>query len=141
MITSLTSFARFAKSAWFCDKCIGFMEKGVLHVDTINEVGMTIGFYLIRHSLDSDQWLWDRYWALGPSVPFFWKLALSGPLVGLVLDEFTHSSRRLRETSVLWEDLGLVYSFAHMMPAWIRREVRKRIRDSVRFAWIAVIVC
>ena len=64
MITSLPSFASFAKSGGFCDKCIGFMEKGVLHVDTVNELGLTIGFYLMSPVLTTDHRLWDRYWAL-----------------------------------------------------------------------------
>ena len=140
MITSVTSFSRFAKRGWFCDECVGSMEKGVLHVDAINEFGYTIGFYLIKYSLESDQRLWDRYWTLNPSVALFWKLVLSEPSNDCVFDKSTRSSRRLRETAALWEDLGLVHSFAHMMPAWMREEVHNRIRISVRFAWMAAAV-
>ncbi len=108
----------------------------MLHVDTANELGLTIGFYLMSPVLTTDHRLWDRYWALGPSVALFWKLNLSGPL----LDEFTHNSRWLRETSVVWEDLELVNSFAHLMPTWMREEVRRRIRGSARFGWMAAVV-
>jgi hypothetical protein len=143
MITEVVLFREYAgllnRSEDFIDRCVGDMEKGLLHVDTVNRWGVTLALYF-NSSSPSDQRLWDRYWALGPSVALFWKLALSGPSVALVLDEFTHSSRRLRETSVLWEDLGLVLSFQHMMPAWMRVEACRRIRDCVRFAWMAAVV-
>jgi hypothetical protein len=140
MITEVLLFREYAgllnRSEDFIERCVGDMEKGLLHVDTVNRWGMTLAFYFNA----CDQRLWDRYWALGPSVALFWKLALSGPSSFVVLGEFTHGSRRLRETAALWEDLGLVLSFQHMMPAWMREEVRRRIRDCVRFAWIAAVV-
>jgi hypothetical protein len=121
---------------------IGDIEQGLLHVDAVNCKGNTLGFLYIRHSSVFDQGLWHRYWALRPNVALFWKLMLQkGFLVAKwVNNEFTIVSIRLRATATLWEDLGLLHSFAHAMPAWIRKEVCRRIRDSVRFAWMAAVV-
>ena len=143
MITKVCTFREYARllnrSEDIIERCVGDMEKGLLHVDTLNRWGVTLAFYF-NSNKPSDQRLWDRYWALGPSVALFWKFALSEPSCFVVLGEFTYSSRRLRETAALWEDLGLVLSFQHMMPPWMREEVRRRIRISVRFAWIAAVV-
>ena len=134
MMTEVFLFREYAgvlnQSEDFIERCVGDMEKGLLHVDTLNRWGVTLAFYF-------NSWnrrLWDRYWALGPSVALFWKLALSRPSSFVVLEEW------LLETAAPWEDLELVLSFQHMMPAWMREEVRRRIRDCVRFAWMAAVV-
>jgi hypothetical protein len=79
--------------------------------------------------------LWDKYWALGPDVATFWS--------ALPADKLLRASKErdiLISTPILWEDLELVQSFAYKHP-WIEEEVtRRRIRASLRFAWIAAVV-
>ena len=111
----------------------------MLHVDTVDCPGMTRG--VILWCTSANQVLWDRYWALSPDVALFWKgvFVFCFPAVFHV-DKSLLGSRRLCNTPVLWEDLGLLLGYAHMMPVWMREETRKHIRDSVRFAWIAAVV-
>jgi hypothetical protein len=117
-------------------RCVTDMEQGLLHVDTVTwGGGMTLAFYFVNGWKPCDQELWDRYWALSPSVPLFWKIAES-----LHFDEVFMSCRKLRKTTALWEDLGLLLGYAHMMPAWMRKKVFRRFRNSVRFEWMAAVV-
>ena len=142
MITEVFSFQHYARSTWndeMFEKCVGDMEQGLLHVDTVDSSGTTLGVILWR-SLAS-QFFWDRYWALSPDVALFWKgvFLFCFPAVFHV-DKSSLRSSRLCNTPVLWEDLGLLLGYAHMMPFWMREKIRKLIRDSVRFAWIAAVV-
>ncbi len=109
----------------------------MLHVDAINNMGHTLGFYFMYHSNFFRKSLWDRYWALGPDVVLFWKQLL--PFKNVYWDEVDNSNR-LRKTSALWTDpcLGLLPEY--ILPDWMHEEVRKRVRDSVKFAWIAAVV-
>jgi hypothetical protein len=72
-------------------RCVTDMEQGLLHVDTVTMEGMTLAFYFVNGWKPCDQQLWDRYWALSPSVPLFWKIAES-----LHFDEVFMSCRKLR---------------------------------------------
>jgi hypothetical protein len=139
MITEVFSFREYAgllnRSEDFIERCVGDMEKGLLHVDTVNSGGMTLAFYF-HTSKPCDQWFWDRYWALGPSVALFWKLAQTWYFDVAM----STSSKRLCNTAALWEDIDLLLGYVDMMPAWMQEEVWKRIRDCVRFAWMAAVV-
>ena len=141
MITEVLLFREYAgllnRSEDFIERCVGDMEKGLLHVDTVNRWGMTLAFYFNA----CDQRLWDRYWALGPSVALFWKLAQTWYFdVAMSASCMSTSSKRLCNTAALWEDFDLLRSYVDMMPAWMQEEVWKRIRDCVRFAWMAAVV-
>lgn len=46
----------------------------------------------------------------------------------------------LRNTSALWTDPCLGLLLDCFLPDWMHEEVRKRVRDSVKFAWIAAVV-
>ena len=107
-------------------------------MDATNWLGETMGvFYLNLH--DSyhfeyvDHVLWDKYWALGPNVTTFWR--------SLVLPQnlLFRQEDILKNTPALWSDLGLVQRFA-AKDSWLEGEVHKRIRASLRFVWIAVVV-
>jgi hypothetical protein len=133
--------------------CISAMERGVLHVDTTNSDGWTLGYFFVHNASVFNSgcpwdryWtkcLWDRYWALRPDVSLFWRL---------VHQDVDHSSckRRpmcaltcLREalcsTPALWTDLSLVQPVARNC-VFIQEQVHARIRESCRFAWITAVV-
>ena len=120
------------------ESCIFAIEQGGLHVDAVNRYGHTVGVsYVleIRWGHDFQFSLWDKYWALGPDVATFWS--------ALPADKLVRASKErdiLISTPILWEDLELVQSFAYKHP-WIEEEVtRRRIKASLRFAWIAAVV-
>ena len=143
MVTSVRSFHEYARSTTLHDemleKCVGDMEQGLLHVDTVDSSGMTLG--VILWSTSSDQSFWDRYWALSPDVGLFWKeVGFLWRFSAVFLYKSSHGRSRLCTTSALWEDLGVLLDYAHIFPVWVQEEVHKRIRDSVRFAWIAAVV-
>jgi hypothetical protein len=142
MITSVKSFCEYARTSSFNDKmfekCIGDMEQGLLHVDTVDCSGMTLG--LILWNTLANQSFWDRYWALSPNVALFWRIVFLWRFLAVFSYKSSHCRSRLCNTSALWEDLGVLLDYAHIMPVWMQDEVHDRIRDSVRFAWIAAVV-
>jgi hypothetical protein len=118
--------------------CILAMEQGLLHVDAVNRNGETLGVYYVVETGHADfqsPSLWDKYWALGPDVATFWSALPADGMSWAVIDFDI-----LINTPVLWEDVELVQTFAYKHPL-IRKEVtRRRIRASLRFAWIAAVV-
>jgi hypothetical protein len=137
MIKSIISFAdyanRFAVDEHVFSICVMAMEQGALHVDTTNGMGATLGPLFMYYSWLFRQDLWDRYLALCPDVALFWHVVVSWGH-GHVFPDV--SVKRMRDTPVLWADLGLVKSRA----SWVQDEVSQRIRHSLRFAWIAAVV-
>jgi hypothetical protein len=76
MITKVKCFQEYART-WslndkMFEKCVGDMEQGVLHVDTVDCPGMTLG--VILWCTSANQVLWDRYWALSPDAACFGNL-------------------------------------------------------------------
>jgi hypothetical protein len=142
MITQVKCFQEYARTCSFNDKmsekCIGDMEQGLLHVDTVDCSGMTLG--VILWSTLANQSFWDRYWALSPDVALFWRIVFRWRFSAVFSYKSSLIRSRLCNTSALWEDLGLLLGYAHVVPVWMQEEVHKRIRDSVRFAWIAAVV-
>ncbi len=127
------------------EKSIAAMEAGDLHVDAQNKDRFTLAVvFVLNPSLCKDEHfcLWDRYWALGPSVALFWK---SIPHICSFFFDMscTYSDSIpafwLRNTAALWEDLALPQRAAHVFP-WVQEEVFQRTRHSLRFAWIAAAV-
>ena len=145
MINKVHSFAAFAnrkrvKSVVF-ETCVTAMERGLLHVDTINANGWTLGYLFVENVVFFDKYLWDRYWALCPDVSLFWRLVHER--VHLVLTISSWPTHLLREalcsTPALWADLALVQPCARKC-GFIQEQVHARMRKSFRFAWIAAVV-
>ena len=107
MVTSVRSFHEYARSTTLHDemleKCVGDMEQGLLHVDTVDSSGMTLG--VILWSTSSDQSFWDRYWALSPDVGLFWvSLAF---LSGVFVQVLTRQKQAVHTVGRPWCAAGL----------------------------------
>ena len=106
-------------------------------MDATNQFGSTLG---VVHVVDHDyfhSFLWDKYWSLGPDVATFWSSIHKAMFARSSL-----SSRQtdiLKNTPALWSDLGLVQKFASKN-SWLEGEVHRRIRASLRFAWMAAVI-
>ena len=79
------------------------MEQGLLHVHTVDFLGMTLG--VILWSTSSDQSFWDRYWALSPDVGLFWvSLAF---LSGVFVQVLTRQKQAVHTVGRPWCAAGL----------------------------------
>jgi len=115
------------------DVCLEAMERGVLHVDGTNKEGHTLGVVYVLDVENGNSFhpsLWQRYWALGPDVVTFWST-----IPGMCC---LHVQDILMDTPALWTDFAIVQSFASKH-TWLAHEVDRRIRASLRFAWIAAV--
>ena len=140
MIRTVSTFKEYVRTGKTDNclfvSCIMAIKQGLLHVDATNRFGETVGVLFVACVFDGHDLasvLWNKYWTLGPDVATFWSK------VSMKRLKEQKCRNILIETPALWTDLGLVRSFVKKRSWWLKNEVRRRIRASLRFAWIAAV--
>ncbi len=118
------------------EKTIAAMEAGVVHVDARDKDGFTLGVLFVLHPRLFEEkgehfCLWDKYWALGPSVAFFLQELPSICFYGPPSETF---KSLLCCTSALWTDLSFMLQ---SRMGWLTEEILNHVRHSLRFALIS----
>jgi hypothetical protein len=151
MINEVHSFVAYASkrcvTSVVFETCVTAMERGLLHVDTINADGWTLGYMFVENSHEDsctsfNRYVWDRYWALCPDASLFWRIVHDKKVHSLYkrcsMCVMTHMREALCSTPALWADLSLVQPVARTC-GFIQGQVDARMRVSCRFAWIAAV--
>ena len=62
-VYSFSEYAGYVSASNVLETCVSAMERGFLHVDTMNSYEYTLGYMFVDNANIFNKCLWDRYWA------------------------------------------------------------------------------